>query len=712
MSLLATVLATVVAATGPSPTPSPAPSPAPGSIGSVTVVTGSPESLHRAPQAASALTTQELHATTAGSLDAALRELPGFDRSRGDAPFTNYGQLRLSFAGAGQDRGALLVDGIPAQDGFGGQVDWNLYAPLSISRAELLRGPGSALYGSGAVGGVLSLTTTQPSQQPGALLAGSWGGENHGSGFMTSTGAIGSWASAITLSSVRLGFNDVPKNLQESIDRTAISTADVAHVRLTHAEPGNSLFIDALTGTDAQEDGQPNDGFSRSLDQLAASWVTGTTATLAVTGFARETKLTNLADNTTTHPGALLYTQYVPTSDAGLRARWDRPFGDGDLSAIVERRIVSGWNDQLSPTGAVQSNVAGTQGLDSLALQRDWNGRFGAVLGARYDAVHTDALGQRQANAISPRLDTKYDLSPTGAVQSNVAGTQGLDSFALQRDWEGRFGAVLGARYDAVHTDARGQRQANAISPRLDTKYDLSPTTTFRAAYGTGLRAPFLNELIRSYRIGTITYESNPNLAPERSRSAQVGVDVATPGSRLALDYTGTIVHDALGFDTLSKTLQQRSNFGETNTNAFTGEYRRGGLCHDVRLFGVAQHDRVTEGTPAQIGKRLAYVPDDAAAIDYERTSGPISMAIELSYSGPTFADSLQQEPIGQVLLVGERIAWQFSSGASLAVAFDNLTDRYYLTTIDRQGPPSSLTLRLTVPVGAHFAVKPAAACG
>jgi len=649
MSLLATVLFTVVAATGPSPAPSPAPSPVPGSIGSVTVVTGSPESLHRAPQAASALTTQELHQTTASSLDAALRALPGFDRSRGDAPFTNYGQLRLSFAGAGQDRGALLVDGIPAQDGFGGQVDWNLYAPLSISRAELLRGPGSALYGSGAIGGVLSLTTTQPSQQSGALLAGSWGGEDHGSGFVTSTGAIGSWASAVTLSSVRLGFNDVPKNLQESIDRTAISTADIAHVRLSHDQPGNSLFFDALVGTDAQEDGQPNDGFSRSLDQLAASWVTGTTATLAVTGFARETKLTNLADNTTTHPGALLYTQYVPTSDAGLRARWDRPVTDGDYTLIAERRIVSGWNDQLSPTGA---------------------------------------------------------------VQSNVAGTQGLDSFALQRDWEGRFGAVLGARYDAVHTDARGQRQANAISPRLDTKYDLSPTTTFRAAYGTGLRAPFLNELIRSYRIGTITYESNPNLAPERSRSAQFGFDVATPGSRLALDYTGTIVHDALGFETLSKTLQQRSNFGETNTNAFTGEYRRGGPCSDVRLFGVAQHDRVTEGTPAQIGKRLAYVPDDAAAIDYERTTGPISAAIELSYSGPTFADSLQQEPIGQVLLFGERIAWKFPSGASLALAFDNLGDRYYLTTIDRQGPPSSLTLRLTVPVGARFAAKPAEACG
>jgi outer membrane cobalamin receptor len=648
MFLIATVFVAFAAATAPSPTPTPSPSPAP--IGSVTVVTGSTQSVHHAPQATSVLNAQAIHDTTANSLDAALRDLPGFDRSRGDAPFTNYGQLRLSFAGAGQDRGALLVDGIPAQDGFGGQVDWNLYPALAIERAELLRGPGSALYGSGAIGGLLALTTTQPSLQSSGFVSTSYGGEDHGSSVLTSTGAVGNWASALTLSTVRLGFNDVPKNLQESIDRTAISTADAAHLRLLEQQPGRSLSFDALVGTDAQQDGQPNDGFSRDVDQLAATWTTGTLATLALTGYARETKLTNLADNTTTHPGALLYTQYVPTSDSGFRARWDRPDPGGEWTLIAERHIVSGWNDQLSPTGATQSNVAGTQGLDGVAFQRDWEGRLGAVLGARYDAVHTDALGQRQANALSPRLDTKYDLSPA---------------------------------------------------------------TTLRAAYGTGLRAPFLNELIRSYRIGTITYESNPNLSPERSRSAQVGVDFATPGSHLSFDYTGTIVHDALGFDTISKTLQQRSNFGETTTNAWTGEYRRAaGACGDVRLFGVINHDRVTEGTPIEIGKRIAYIPDEAAAVDVERIAGPISTAIELSYSGPTFADSLQQEPIGNAFLVGERISYAMHGGSALTLSFDNLTDRYYLTSIDRQGPPASLTLRLTVPVGRATALRAPAACG
>ncbi|HTW84250.1 MAG TPA: TonB-dependent receptor [Candidatus Sulfotelmatobacter sp.] len=651
MPLIGALLtATLVATAGPSPSPSPSPTP-PASIGNVTVVTGSPESLHKAPQATSVVSASALQASTATSLDAALRTLPGFDRSRGDAPFTNYGQLRLSFEGAGQDRGALFVDGIPAQDGFGGQVDWNLYAPLSIARGELLRGPGSALYGSGAIGGVLSLTTTQPSLQDGGVVEGSYGGEDHGTAVMSSTQAFGSWASAITLSSTRLSFGVVPTNLEESIDRPGVSTADTAHVRLLHSDPGNSLAFDAIVGTDAQQDGQPNDGFSRSLDQLAATWTTGTIQTFALTAFARETKLTNLADNTTTHPGALLYTQYVPTSDAGVRARWDDPVPGGAYSLIAERHLVSGWNDQVS--GA-------------------------------------------------------------GVTQSNIAGTQGLDGFALQRTFEGRFGAVLGARYDAVHTDALGPRDANAISPRLDTKYDLSPATTMRAAYGTGLRAPFLNELIRSYRIGTTLYENNPDLAPERSRSAQVGFDVASPGSHLAVDYTGTIVHDALGFSTISPTVQMRSNFGETATNTFTGDYRRGGPCADVRLFGALNHDRVTQGTPIQIGKRLAYIPDEAAAVDVERTTGPVTAAVELSYSGPTFADSLQQQPIGTAFLVGERITYQFKSGTSLALGVDNLTDRYYLTSIDRAGPPSSVTLRLTVPWGARAAeaVRTAAACG
>ena len=59
-----------------------------------------------------------------------------------NSAFTNYGQLRASFSGAGNDRGLVLVDGIPAQDGFGGQIDWQAYPPNDIQFAELLRGAG------------------------------------------------------------------------------------------------------------------------------------------------------------------------------------------------------------------------------------------------------------------------------------------------------------------------------------------------------------------------------------------------------------------------------------------------------------------------------------------------------------------------------------------------------------------------------------------
>lgn len=650
---LAVLAALLVGAALPAPSPSPSAAPAATtplqSIGTVTVVSGSAQSLHRAPQPVSILGSQALRTSTAPSLDAALRALPGFDRSRSDAPFTNYGQMRLSFSGAGQDRGALFVDGIPAQDGFGGQVDWNLYPTLGLSRAELLRGPGSALYGSGAIGGVLSLFTVPPAPVADGLLTASYGGVDHGSASFVTTAPLGeSWSSAFTLSTQRLGFYALPHSQYSPIDATAISTSDVASAHVRHTTARTTLDLDALAGTDAQQDGRPNYGMTRNVNQGAATYTIGTQATLALTAFARDAQVYNVADQYPSAPGHLLYDQYVPSSDAGVRARWDRPAGDGAWTLLAERRFVTGSNTQLSATGAVQSNVAGTQ----------------------------DANG-----------------------------------FAFQRTWEGRFGGIVGTRYDEIVTDALGTKHAAALSPRLDLRWSASPALALRGSYGTGLRAPYLNELIRSYRIGTTQYQNNPNLVPERSRSAQFGVDVATAQTHLALDYTGTIVHDALGFRTVTPTIFQRSNIGETATNAYTADYRRGGPCADVRVFGVMQHDRVVAGSPAQIGKRLAYIPDEAAAVDLERTVKNVTGALEFSYSGPTFADDLQQQPIGTAFLVGGRLDLHGPGGTTLSLAVDNLADRVYLTSIDRLGPPSSVTLRLSVPVGAHEHSAPAPVC-
>lgn len=648
--IVTAIVAAVVVAASPSPSPSPAPS-APPQIGSVTVVSGSAQSLHRSPQAASVVDARTLRASTAASLDAALRALPGFDRDRSNAPFTNYGQLRLSFAGAGSDRGALFVDGVPAQDGFGGQVDWNALPTASIARGELLRGPGSALYGSGAIGGALSLTTLAPASVSAGRLDASAGGTDRGTASFAATGPAGALQSAVFVATRRLAYDVIPPGQTSRVDRTAIGTADTAHIRLRSTTARTTLDADALASDDAQQDGRPNDGFSRSLRQAALTWTRAGDATLAVTAFARATTLVNLADKPGT-PGALLYTQHVPTSDVGGRARWDRTLRDGTLALVAERRIVTGNSDQIAFDGTVQSNVAGTQRLDGLALQRTWDVR--------------------------------------------------------------RFGAIAGARYDAIVTHALGDRHAAAISPRLALRYDASPATALRAAFGTGLRAPYLNELVRSFRIGAVLQQSNPLLVPERSRSAQLGFDIATQGARFAFDYTGTRVSNAIGFATIATNVQQRTNFGRTATDAYTAEYDRGNACARVRGFATSQHARVASGSAAQIGKRLAYVPDSAASLSFERTVRALTGAVELSYSGPTFSDDLERQPLGSAVLIGGRLTLHAAGGTALSLAVDNLVDKVYLTSVDRAGPPSSVTLRLSVPVGARAGAtaNPSAVCG
>ena len=652
--LAALFLAATIAA---SASPSPSPSPSPGAlapIGTVTVVSGRAQSLHRAPQPASVLDARALRAASAPSLDQVLRALPGFDRNRSNAPFTNYGQLRLSFAGAGSDRGALFVDGIPAQDGFGGQVDWNALPADDIERAELLRGPGSALYGSGAIGGALSLTTARTAQR-GATLSASAGGIDRGSASLLDGARFGDADVSVFASTRRLSYAVVPPDQRSRVDRAARSTADVLRVKVRRAGVHDDLQLDASAADDAQEDGRPNNGFARALRQLAFGWTHVDRGLLAVTAYARTTTVTNLADRNPSLPGELLYTQHIPTSDAGVRARWTVPLGraadaPSALTVLVDHRMVSGRSDQLAPNGTVQSDVAGTQQLDGISLQSETQGRLGTLFGARYDTVRTHAVGERSAAAVSPRVALRYDVSRVVAL---------------------------------------------------------------RAAYGTGLRAPYLNELVRSFRIGTTLFQNNAGLVPERSRSGQFGFDLATSASsRLALDYTGTRVRDAIGFSTIAAGVQQRSNFGRTASDAFTGEYERGASCSRLRAFGVTQHARVASGAPAQVGKRLAYVPDAAASLGLERTVGRLTGALEVSYSGPTFADDLERQPLGTAVLVGGRLTVQTGGGAAISLAVDNLADKLYLTSVDRLGPPASVTLRLAVPVGGRAVATRGAACG
>jgi len=114
------------------------------------------------PQAQLGVSITELTAQSfAGARDAqdALRLVPGLQLTQvGQAG----GTTSLFIRGGAANANKVLLDGIPAND-IGGDVDFATTASVGIGGAEILRGPNSALYGSDALAGVVSLTTARGS---------------------------------------------------------------------------------------------------------------------------------------------------------------------------------------------------------------------------------------------------------------------------------------------------------------------------------------------------------------------------------------------------------------------------------------------------------------------------------------------------------------------------------------------------------------------
>ncbi|MEI7980463.1 MAG: TonB-dependent receptor [Bacteroidota bacterium] len=68
-------------------------------------------------------------------------------------------------SGNDQGRTLVLVDDMPLNKSDEGSVNWNLINRDNVERIEVTKGPGSARYGSSAMGGVISITTKRPAKR-------------------------------------------------------------------------------------------------------------------------------------------------------------------------------------------------------------------------------------------------------------------------------------------------------------------------------------------------------------------------------------------------------------------------------------------------------------------------------------------------------------------------------------------------------------------
>lgn len=151
------------------------------------VVTGSREPLNIARLAADVVVigADTIRASTADSVADLLRREAGVQLSRNGGPGQSTG---IFVRGAGSQQSVVLVDGVRIGSATLGSAALEALALSQVDRIEVLRGPGSSLYGADAVGGVVQIFTRAGSvgmtapQWQGALAVGGYGSSEASAG--------------------------------------------------------------------------------------------------------------------------------------------------------------------------------------------------------------------------------------------------------------------------------------------------------------------------------------------------------------------------------------------------------------------------------------------------------------------------------------------------------------------------------------------------
>ncbi|MDX1458609.1 MAG: TonB-dependent receptor, partial [Marinobacter sp.] len=453
----------------------------------VSIATGTPKSLARAPSVASVITADELEAMGVQDIDEALELVPGLHVSHGTFFYASRYFIRGITANQNPHT-LLMINGIPQTSLFTGdrveQVVGRAGFPVKmVDRIEIVRGPGSAVYGADAFAGVINIITKAPEDLEGGTASLGYGSFDSGYSFLRQAMDLGPVEGVVSIAYDR-------SNGDEPI-----------------IEADQQSSLDAFLGTNASlAPGPANLGY-RQLDvRTDLLW-----QQLRLRMAYRQDRVeTAQGINETLDPDGR-YEQRRGTVD--LTWRQDDFHPDWGLKAQVSYLYNDFRNPtltQLFPPGADFSLVGGggpfAEGvlqapelseqntrLDLTSLYRGWQDHS-LRLGAGYfwgDIFETtDAVNYTFSPSGFPTPVPLTDVSetdraflPEGQRTSHYAFVQ--DEWAFAPDWE----LTAGVRYD--HYSDFG----DTVNPRLALVWTTTPWLTTKLLYGEAFRAPAFFEL-------------------------------------------------------------------------------------------------------------------------------------------------------------------------------------------------------------------------
>ena len=428
-----------------------------------------------------------LSQTQSCNISEGLRFQPGL-RVETDCQTCNYTQLRMN--GLGGSYSQILINGRPIFSPLIGLYGMEQIPANMVDRIEVVRGGGSALYGSSAIGGTVNIITRIPRESgydlsfTSQLINGETSDNILSGNINMLTHKRNAGASIFVNRRVREAydhngdnFSELPELRNNSFGAnlfykpTYNQKLEISFSSLTEYRYGGEMINDAAHQAQQSEE--------------RTHYVLMGSADYQV-NFNQENSsfITYLAGQQTTRKH---YTGIVPDDSAGILVHmFNPPYGYT-------------YNTTLQ---------AGTQ----------LNHRVSEFLGGK--------------NVFTFGVEYVYDdvLDTIPAYNYEIDQTTGIFGAFFQSDWEIRNGLTFLA---GVRADKHNLVDRAILSPRLSLLYKLRTFTQFRLTWGTGFRAPqaFDADMHIAFAGGGVSRISlSPGLVEERSNSfsGSVNYDKAT----------------------------------------------------------------------------------------------------------------------------------------------------------------------------------------
>jgi outer membrane receptor protein involved in Fe transport len=602
----------------------------------------SPLGSSESPSSTRVLDEQQLQQAASPTLDGKLREIPGFTLfRRSSSLIANPTTEGVSLRGLGStaaSRSLEVLDDIPLNDPYGGWIHWEELPELSIHSVEAVRGGASDLYGSSAIGGVISVIPVRP-QSTGIEVLTSGGSESTLDDGALATVKHGAWSGLGSGGLIATdGYTLVAPNLRGPIDQPSNVHAQNGLAEFDYALSGDGrIFARSNVLNEIRHNGTPAQWNSDRLWRGAAGadWKD---FALRLFGDDEHFRQTFSSIAATRVSEKLTRFGFDPADELGAALRWHRPAGDHALVlAGADTHDVRAADDEQLFTGK-----GGT--LDTTARQRQ-TGAWGEIL-----------------------------LTPS---QWTISGSARVDHFS---NFDARQFSSSAA---PVQLPAFSE---TVFDPRLGVVRRITELLTLNASGFRAYRAPTENELYRTGQVGQQVTEPNPNLRSERATGWETGLqeDIRRYGSSVRASYFWMQVNRPITALTLSmtptQTLLQRENLGQIESRGVSVDY----AMQPAPWIGIDGGYQFANATvtkfvpqPALIGKCIPQVPRNMATTQVRLTRPRIGvLSMQGQIGGRQFDDDANAYLLHSYFRLDAYAEHSFGSHVVAFASGENLFDR------------------------------------